>query len=123
MALNGLNEQSVIFPGEQILIQAGETPDNPQETPETDVTLETETVTPTPTATATAKPATLTPTPVPVAMSLPPQDIPNSDESLESAESSQSEEGGFDFLLYAVIGLAFSGTALILFGSTMKKRS
>jgi hypothetical protein len=44
-------------------------------------------------------------------------------ESIEGAEPIQSEDGGFDFLLFAVIGLAFSGTALILFGSTMKKRS
>jgi hypothetical protein len=124
MAINGFNEGSVIFPGEQILIQVGETPDDPQGTPPTaEITLETETATPTRTATATSNPATMTPTPVPVAMSLPTQVTSNKSESIESAEFSQSEGGGFDFLLFAVIGLAFSGMALILFGSTLKKRS
>jgi LysM repeat protein len=122
MALNGLNEQSVIFPGEQILIQAGQPTENPLGTTEVESELETVELL-TPSITPTSRQETSTPTPVPVAMSIPTRDIPNSSESLERAESSQSEGGGFDFLLYAVIGLAFSGTALILFGSTMKKRS
>lgn len=123
MALNGFNEGSVIFPGEQILIQAGETPENSPETAAAEIVLETETATPTRNATATAITATLTPTSVPVALSLPTQDLSDANESIESAESGQNGSGGFDFLLFAVIGLAFSGTALILFGSTMKKRS
>lgn len=122
MTLNGLTEQSVIFPGEQILIQSGQKLESPPETLDPGTELET-VETATQTTTATSRPATSTPSPVPVAMSLPIQASPTSSEPAPSSESAQGDERGFDFLLYAVFGLAFAGTALILFGSTLKNRS
>ncbi len=122
MALNGFNDQSVIFPGEQILIRAGQTQENPQESIELDTPLETA-VTPTQTKVPTSRPATSTPSPMPVAMRDSAQASPVSVESTSSAEPAEGNEGGSNFLLYAVFGLALSGTALVLFGSTLKKRS
>lgn len=124
MALNGFNEQTVIFPGEQVLIQPAQTPENPQGTIEIEAEAELETAaTPTQVNTPTAKPATSTPSPVPVAMSNPAQANQVPEGSTLSGESTRGNEGSFDFLLYAVIALAFAGTALILFGNTLKKRS
>jgi hypothetical protein len=40
----------------------------------------------------------------------------------ESEQSAQDEQRGYDYLLYAVFGLAITGTALILFGTALKKR-
>jgi LysM repeat protein len=122
MALNGLNEQSVIFPGEQILIQAGQTPENPSETldPGTEPVL---TEAPPQTTTPSSLPATSTPSPMPVAMNVSAQASPTLGAPTLSSESNGDGNGGFDFLLYAVFGLALTGTALILFGSTLKKRS
>jgi uncharacterized protein YkwD len=123
MALNGLTEQSVIYPGEQILIQAGKTPENPQGTAEVEATQETETATPTHSATPTSKPPTRTPTPVPVAMDIPVQASPTASPLLELDEPEQDDAGGSNYLLFAVFGLAISGTAMILLGSFLKKRS
>lgn len=125
MALNGFTEGTVIFPGEQILIRAGETPENPQDTPDAESTQGTETATtiPTHTATPTSKPPTRTPTPVPVAMEIQAQANPTTSALPEMDESPQSDDVGADYLLFAVFGLAVSGTALILLGSFLKKRS
>jgi hypothetical protein len=123
MALNGLTEQSVIYPGEQILIQAGKTPENPQGTAEVEATQETETATPTHSATPTSKPPTRTPTPVPVAMDIPVQASPTASPLPELDEPEQDDAGGSNYLLFAVFGLAISGTAMILLGSFLKKRS
>ena len=123
MALNGFTEGTVIFPGEQILIQAGETPENPQSTTDLESTQEIETATPTYTTTPTSKPPTRTPTPVPVAMEIQAQASPTTSALPEMDEPPPSDEGGADYLLFAVFGLAVSGTALILLGSFLKKRS
>lgn len=123
MALNGFTEGTVIFPGEQILILAGETPENPQETIDLESTQEIETVTPTYTATPTSKPPTRTPTPVPVAMEIQAQTSPTASAMPEMDEPPPSDEGGLDYLLFVVFGLAISGTALVLLGSFLKKRS
>jgi LysM repeat protein len=122
MALNGFNEQTVIFPGEQILIRAGQTPENSQESVELETPLETA-VTPTQTKTPTSRPATSTPSPVPVAMSDSTQASPVSVEPATPDEPAETKDTGSNLLLYVVFGLALSGTALILFGSTLKKRS
>jgi uncharacterized protein YkwD len=122
MTLNGFNEQTVIFPGEKILIRPAQTPENPQDTLELEIEFET-TSAPTQLPTPTLRPPTSTPSPVAVAQNIPPQVSPTMEEPTESVESTENDEGGSDVLLYAVFGLAFAGMALVLFGSTLKKRS
>jgi hypothetical protein len=80
-------------------------------------------MTPTLTITRTASPHPKTPTPVSLTMSLSTEIIPASIPTMEQNQAPQDERANFDYLLYAVFGLAIAGTALILFGSALKRRS
>ncbi|MGB7096322.1 MAG: CAP domain-containing protein [Anaerolineales bacterium] len=121
LALNGLSDQAIIYPGDKLLIQAGSTP------PPDDIRLGAPTREPeetnVPTATATSKPIPSTATPVPVAMSNSSQASPTDLIPPEMEESANDQSANVDYLLYAVFGLAISGTALIMFGTALKRRS
>ncbi len=123
LALNGLSQEAIIYPGDKLLIRVGETPESTQELTISETVQETERATPTSRARSTAVPATRTPTPIPVAMSVPTQADPTLNANPEIEQSTQDEKGSYDYLLYAVFGLAITGTALILFGTALKKRS
>ena len=121
LTLNGLSDQTIIYPGDKLLIRAGSTP--PPDVIRIGTAQEDPVETAVPTATATSKPATRTPTPVPVAMSNLPLTSPTALAVPEMEESPQNQSRNVDYLLYAVFGLAISGTALILFGTALKRRS
>ncbi len=123
LALNGLSDQAVIYPGDKLLIMVGQTPESTTEDDPTATPEEADNVTPTPTDERTSKPPTKTPSPVPLAMSLSTESVPTSITPSEGNQSPQDEGQGLDYLLYAVFGLAVTGTALILFGSALKKRT
>jgi hypothetical protein len=120
LTLNGISDQSVIYPGDKLLIQAGSTP-IPEETSPGSPTVEIE-PTNIPSATATATSTDTPPTPLVVAMSNPIQRSATPLISPEPADSVNNGQGKVDYLLYAVFGLALTGTALILFGSALKRR-
>jgi hypothetical protein len=121
--LNGLSQEAIIYPGDKLLIKAGDTPESTQELSISETIQDTELATRTPHATSTTRPVTRTPTSIPVAMSAPTQADPTLNANPEIEQSTQDEQDDYDYLLYAVFGLAFTGTALILFGTTLKKRS
>ena len=122
LALNGLSQEAIIYPGDKLLIKASQTPESPQELTVSETAQETELATATLSATSTENPATRTPTPIPVAMSAPAQADLTLNANPEIEQSAQDEQRGYDYLLYAVFGLAITGTALILFGTALKKR-
>ena len=120
LALNGLSTQTVIFPGDKLLIKAGSAappdairieiiPDEPVQTTE-------------PTLVATAQEKSSTPTPAPIAMTNPALPTPTiTAVELQVAHAAEEAEN-LDFLLYVVIILAIVGTGLIFFGSALKRR-
>jgi len=123
LALNGLSDQAIIYPGDKLLIMAGQTPESTPGEASTGTPEDADIITPTPTVKRTSKPPTRTPSPVPLAMSLSTDSSPTSISTSERSQAHQDERPGLDYLLYAVFGLAITGTALILFGSALKKRS
>jgi len=120
LTLNGISDQSVIYPGDKLLIQAGSTPVSEEVSPGSP-TVEIE-PTNIPSATATATSTNTPHTPLVVAMSIPIQRSATPLISPEPADSTNNDQGEVDYLLYAVFGLALTGTALILFGSALKRR-
>ncbi len=127
LALNGLSKETVIYPGDKLLIQPGRTPGGVQALSLAGTPQGTESVTSTPQVISTSKSPTKvptkTPTPVPVAMGVSAQSSPASTAPALLDESPRSDGEGSNYLLYAVFGFAVTGTALILFGSSLKKRS
>jgi uncharacterized protein YkwD len=128
LALNGLTTEAVIYPGDKLMIQAGQTPVSTQEGESTPEIVETNQLTDTPQATRTPKPATKTPTPeLPqqVAMAVSTSTISSPVEVTSSAgiQPVEDESSGSDYLLYAVIGLAVTGAAMILLGNALKQRT
>ena len=123
LALNGLSDQAIIYPGDKLLIAVGQTPESTPDEAFTATPEEVDLNTPTLTITRTASPPPNTPTPVPLAMSLSTESIPTSVPTSNESQASQDGRAGSDYLLYAVFGLAIAGTALILFGSALKRRS
>jgi LysM repeat protein len=121
LALNGITEQAVIYPGDKLLIKTGVTaaPGALQLEAPTRELEETRI----PSATATAKPKTETPTPMPVAMNDAPQPSLTIPATPETREIENQQAGNVDYLLYAVFGLAFTGIVMILFGSFLKKHA
>jgi LysM repeat protein len=123
LAMNGLSDQAVIFPGDKLLIMVGQTPESTPAEESLLIPAEADLNTPIPTNTQIARPPTRTPSPVPVAMNLPTGSSPTSTATKGVSQPSQEVESGLDYLLYVVFGLAISGTALILFGNALKKRT
>lgn len=121
MALNSLSDQSVIYPGDKLLIKAGSI--SPPDSIRSGAPTTEPEPTNVPTSTETEKPVESTATPVPIALNnLPPQS-PTPLAISEPIESNNGQTGRFDYLLYAVFGLAIAGTAMILLGSSLKRRS
>lgn len=122
LSMNGLSQETIIYPGDKLLVQPGIAPESTSELDIQETIQETELATTTPKATPTAKKATKTPTPIAVAMSsqLPAEPTPNVDMEIEV--SMKDNQRSYDYLLYAVFGLAITGTAFILFGTALKKR-
>lgn len=124
LALNGLSEQAVIYPGDKLLIQAASTQlpallmDAPLRQP-----VENFAPGETPSSTPTTNPPTPTTTPVPVAMGNEVEPGPTMVISTAMAAPADDRSGNGDYLLYAVFGLAASGLALILFGSALKRHT
>ena len=123
LALNGLSDQAIIYSGDKLLIAVGQTLESTPEGASTGTQEETDLTTPTRAVTRTIKPPIRTPTPVPVARSLSTESSPTTISTSDESQSSQDERPDLDYLLYAVFGLAITGTALILFGSAIKRRS
>jgi uncharacterized protein YkwD/LysM repeat protein len=121
LSLNGLSSQSVIFPGDKLLIKPAS--ESPTDAVRLEATVSEPEPTSMPTATPTERPAAPTATPVPIAMSAPQIPDPTASVAAEASEPAQEQSGKFDYLLYAVVGLAATGTAMILLGSTLKKRA
>lgn len=132
LAHNGLNENTVIYPGDKLLIRPALTPTPSsaegtptpaarRSSPSPSATKQARRATRTPAATATrAAPATdpgAPPTPLAIARgAAPPQDpAPFSPAREEPAER------GPDYLLIAVFVLAGAGTALVALGSALKR--
>lgn len=123
LSLNGLSTQSVIFPGDKLLIKpASESPPDPIRQEATAAATGPE-PTSAPTATPTEKPAEPTSTPVPVAMRDSQNPSPTTPAAATAAEPAPEQSGRLDYLLYAVVGLAVTGSAMILLGSTLKKQA
>ena len=123
LAVNGLSDQAVIYPGDKLLIMVGQTPESTPEQESTGTSEDAEPNTLTPTAARTARTPTKTPSPVPVAMSLSTESVPTSIPTSDQSQAPRGDGANFDYLLYAVFGLAIAGTALILFGSALKRRN
>lgn len=110
LALNGLTQDSVVFPGDRLTIKAGSTA-----TPTPSETL-------TPTATRTLRPTgppTRTPTKAPTRTptALPTRTPTATPVMILGVISSET-----DLLLVAIGVLAFTGAALMVLGSVMKRR-
>jgi uncharacterized protein YkwD len=120
LAINGLSDQAVIYPGDKLLIRAASS------TPPDAIRLGSPTtdIEPTyiPTATGTAIPTVNTPTPMAAALIDPARPSPTTIAPTEPVNSVNSQSGNLDFLLYAFFGLAIIGTAMILLGSALKGR-
>jgi LysM repeat protein len=122
LELNSLSQQSVIYPGDKLLIKAGSRPmpvlrlDAPIRAPQ-EVNL--------PTSTATSQPrsSTSTPTPAPIAMPSTEDASPTVVATRDLPVPVNDQGGNVDYLLYVVIGFAVSGIALILFGSALKRQT
>jgi len=120
LALNGLNDNSVIFPGEKLLIKPPAGTPTPTET-----VLPTRTPTETPSAaiTSTGSPAV---TPSPVALSQQPgaELHPNPTQTPLAKQSSAlpATPGGIDPLLLAIAVLVVLGLALVLFSGYLKRK-
>lgn len=123
LAVNGLSDQAVIYPGDKLLIMVGQTSESIPLEASTGTPEDADFNSPSPTITRTTRPPTRTPSPVPVALSLSTESVPTSISTSENIQSPSDEQPGLDYLLYAVFGLAIAGTALILFGSALKRRS
>jgi LysM repeat protein len=143
MAINGLSQETIIYPGDKLMIVPGETPEStPEETPESipeempETTpeeegslanipeIDEEILSSSPTQTPWSP--TRTPTPeasIAIAMEIPKENISSETATPEAVQIPQEENRGADYLLFAVFGLAISGSALILFGSALKRRS
>jgi LysM repeat protein len=111
LAINGLTRESVIFPGNRLIIRRGPTP-----TPTLDITD-------TPSPTITLRP-TNTPTPVPTrAPTRTPTPAPPTPTSTpEPALSIGGIDLSGDPFLLVIGGLALSGAVLMGFGTLLKKR-
>lgn len=119
--LNGFVPQTVIFPGDKLLIQAGSTPapDTVRRgSPTTD-----QDPTNIPTAAPTETPMVNTPTLAAAVMSTSSRPSPTAPVAAKSGDSDSGQSGNVDFLLYAVFGLALAGTGIILLGSALKRHA
>ena len=123
LSLNGLNEQSVIFPGDALIIRLPftATPASDQAisgTPSPEQNAQASSPTPRPaTRTPTEAPPRDTPTPAALAATAAP-----TSQALEmSASNARQESKGPDFLLITVLILGVAGTALVALGSALKR--
>jgi LysM repeat protein len=127
LALNGINNETVIYPGDKLLIKAGQTPVSPLETGGSPEASEIEEVTDTPQATSTPERATNTPTqesPQELAMAVSTAVGSSPAETPSTTEHPPIEgNSGPDYLLLAVFGLALAGTAMILVGNALKQQA
>jgi LysM repeat protein len=111
LAINGLTRDSVIYPGNRLIISRGPTP-----TPTLDIT---DTPTPTETQPPTTTPTPLsTRTPTPTPSPLPPTPTETPVPGLQIGDVTL----GVDPFLIAISALALSGVALMGFGTLLKKR-
>lgn len=121
LALNGLVPQTVIFPGDKLLILGGSSsPPDPIRLGSPTSNIEPTII---PTSTATAIPSVTIPTPAAAALIDAVRPSPTALAPTVSGGSASSQSGNLDILLFAVFGLAVAGTGMILFGSALKSRS
>ena len=126
MAVNGLSQEAIIYPGDKLLINPGQTPESTPVGASTAGPAQIDERISTSDPTQTPSVPTRTPIPEPsisLAMDISAESIPTGMTTPEADQISLEENQRVDFLLYAVFGLAVTGTALILFGSALKKRS
>jgi LysM repeat protein len=126
LSVNGISQNTVIYPGDKLLIQAATTPLVVRgaivtaERSETPAAKE-----PTGEATPTRRP-TRTPTPggpaaTPVAMAPPDQGEPEQAAALSAQSSLVAPEQGPDYLLIVVLVLALLGGGLLVMGNALKR--
>lgn len=124
LAANYLTDQTVIFPGDKLIIQPSGTPVETQAATGTEQSTEGR-HTPTPSrATPTAKPPTRTPTPIqatPVAMAVVDGSRPDSASASVMQPPPVPTRSGPDYLLITVLVIGGLGLALVLFGNALKR--
>jgi len=126
LALNGLTENTVIYPGDKLIIRLPGTPTTPTQVFETDVAETEEVATPTQTLTHTPLPKkpTATPTRLDEGASLRLTQVSEALATLTPGtpmETSEDTSSNPDFLLLAVIVLGVSGSALVGLGTALKR--
>jgi hypothetical protein len=140
LALNGINEDTIIYEGDKLLVKVGVVPFGTQETTLEEPVLGTGTATLAGTGgSKTAEGLTPTQRP-PTRTATPPSSVALAEASAQGPETQSKSGGGGtksganpaidspppkregpDYLLFAVFGLALSGTALVLVGSALKR--
>lgn len=123
LSLNGMTSETIIYPGDKLLINPGRTPEGTGGREVTPTVEETKQPAFTARSTRTSNPIPGTETPMPVAMDLAMENSAIADATVEVAKSLGNERRNSDYLLYVVFGLAITGTAMILLGSALKRRS
>jgi LysM repeat protein len=124
LALNYLSQNTVIFPGDKLLIKPSGTPNGTPQIIDTGQATPTGVKKSKPTASPTAKQptSTLAPEPAtPVAIALAPQEGPPSGADLPSGSIVSAPKGGPDYLLIVVFILAVAGSALVALGTALKR--
>jgi LysM repeat protein len=128
LAVNGISQNTVIYPGDKLLVKAATTPGvTPGQNATVKASLTPGTQTPTQRATPTIRPTrSLTPAePAGTPVALAPLDQGELESA--SAPSAQSSlivpKQGTDFLLVAVLVLAVLGAGLLLMGNALKRSS
>lgn len=130
LALNGLTENSLIHPGDKLIIKPASATQSPTGTG----TLGTDTPEPekkktkiaTPTPSATHKPPTASPTAsasAPAALALTTATVRPDSQGIISRGALLQTKSGPDYLLVAIVVLALSGVLLILVGSVLKRNA
>jgi len=112
LALNGLTEQSLIYPGDKLLVRPAQATTTASEAP-------TSTLTPTRKPRPTRTPTSLAATPLALALAT---GQATASSSLESTPVLEDSVEGFDPMLLAIIALVLVGTGLIAFGTLVKRK-
>lgn len=126
LALNGLTENTVIYPGDKLIIRLPTTPTSPTQALEMGIVETEEAITPTRTSTHTPLPIapTATPTRLDEGTSLRLTQVSEALATLTPgipAETDEGPSGNPDFLLLTVIVLGVSGSVLVGLGTALKR--
>lgn len=124
LALNGLSENSLIQPGDKLIVQPASVNQSPTSTavPSTDTPEpKKQTETATPSVTATDQSPTASPAASVAALALTTATAQPDSQGIISPGALVQQESGPDYLLVFIVVLALSGLLLILLGSALKR--